>query len=126
MLLWIEHVLGGNIMRSKKVWEASSSGPDWTDIAVSMKAVGDFHQVLIVLSLGPGAFDGPSLFGSLSATGIPAEGSVLGQPILGIGLEYPCKDHKDLTSCVFAAVLQMDFMLSDKLWHQLKLPFTAT
>jgi|SRR5215216_521753 len=112
-------------MRSKAQWAAASNGPDWTDVAISMKAVGDFHHVLIVLSLGPGAYDGPSLFGSLSATGIPAEGSVLGQPILGIGLEFPCKDHKDLTSCVYAAVLQMDYILSDKVWKQLKLPFTA-
>ena len=112
-------------MRSKGTWVAQSNGPDWTDIAVSMKAVGDFHNVLILLSLGPGVFAGPSLFGSLSATGIPVEGTVLGQPILGIGLEWPCKDHKDLTSCVYAAVLQMDYLLSQKIWHQLSVPFTA-
>ena len=112
-------------MRRGQQWAVSSNGPDWTDVAATMRAVGDLHHVVITFSYGPGAFDGAALFGALSAISIPVEGSVLGQPILAIALEYPCKDHKDITACIYAACLQMDFALSQKVWQQSKLPFTA-
>jgi len=113
-------------MKGKAQWAVSSNGPDWTDIAATMKAVEGFHSVLITFSIGTGVYDGPALFGTVSACSMPVEGSVLGQPIMAIALEYPCKDHKDLTACVYAALLQLDFMLTEKVWDQLKLPFTGS
>lgn len=112
-------------MKGKAEWAKSSNGPDWTDVAITLKAVEDFHKCHIVLTLGGTAFSGPSLFGSVSAIPMPKRGTVLGQPIMAIPLEYPCKDHRDLVSCVYAAVLQIDHMLCTKVWEQICAPFTA-
>lgn len=112
-------------MGGKSQWDVSSNGPDWTDVSAVMRAVGDLHNVVITFCLGNGAFDGPSLYGVLSAISVPKEGTVLGQPILSIQVEYPCKDHKEITACVYAALLQMDYVLTSKVWDQSQLPFTA-
>lgn len=111
-------------MRRRVQWENPSHGPDWTDVAVAMKAVGDFHQCLIILSMSAGVFDGGALYGSLCARSVSEDASVLGQPILALALEYPCKTHKELASCVFAAVYQMDVELSKKVWKQSNMAFT--
>lgn len=107
-------------------WVASSPGPDWTDVMITMKAIEVLHSVSLALTITPTAFDGPSGFITLSARKVTPHGeaSVLGEPIITSCGEWPCRDHKELTACVYAALLTFDYQLSSKVWEQKKLAFT--
>jgi hypothetical protein len=52
-------------------------------------------------------------------------GSVMGAPVVDLSGEWPCPDHKQVEHCLFAGLMKMDDVLTKKLWHQNKLPFTA-
>jgi hypothetical protein len=106
-------------------WQGSQNKPDWTDVFVMMRAVEAMHGVVVTLCLTPGAFDGPSGFTTLAAYHVPQEASVMGQPVIAMSGEYPCHAHKDLVSCVYAGLYELDTLLGRKLWKQMQLPFTG-
>lgn len=108
-----------------KRWTASSEGPDWVDVAISMREIEHLHGVLLTFTLGLGVFDGPSMLGTIAALRCPSEGNIMGEPILALGVEFPCKDHKTLESCVYHGLYEIDYLLARKVWKQLSLPFTA-
>lgn len=108
-----------------KSWEKPQNRPDWTDIFCLMKAIESLHSVVVTMSMCSTVFDGPLGMITLTAFHVPKEASVLGQPILGMSGEYPCQEHRDLESCVFAALYLLDSRLTEKLWQQSQLPFTA-
>lgn len=108
-----------------KSWEKQQNAPDWTDIFCLMKAIESLHSVVVTLTLSSTVFEGPLGIAVLTAYHVPEEASVLGQPILAMSGEYPCPEHKDLVSCVFAALYSLDAALTKKLWKQSQLPFTA-
>lgn len=108
-----------------KKWESSSDGPDWTDVAILMRAIETLHSVLVTTTLGPGVFDGPSMYSTVAAVRVPREANVLGECVLALSAEFPCKEHRRLEDCVFAGLYQLDMALTAKLWQQLPLPFTA-
>lgn len=108
-------------------WRAPQNSPDWTDIFTTMKAIEALHSVTVTVSLTAGVFDGPSGFTTIAALHSAASGeaSVLGEPVLVMCGEWPCPEHQDYASCLYAALLTMDGKLSSKVWQQMKLPFTA-
>jgi hypothetical protein len=109
----------------RKQWDKASNGPDWTDIAVTMRAIEQLHDVTLTIALVCGVFEGPALYVTISAFKGGKDASVLGTPVICLSGEYPCKDHREIEGCLYAALLEMDFALTKKLWNQLDLPFTA-
>jgi len=108
-------------------WRESKNMPDWTDVFTVMKAIEGLHSVTCFVTMTSAVFDGPAGFITIAMhrTAPIGEASVLGEPCLVTSGEWPCKDHSDLPSCLYAALLNCDQLLSTKLWHQLILPFTA-
>lgn len=90
-----------------------------------MKAIETLHSVMVTITLGAGVFDGPSTFTTIAACRVPKQASVLGEAVLALSAEWPCKEHRRLEDCIFAGLYQLDAALSKKLWEQLPLPFTA-
>jgi len=108
----------------KPVWPALQSKPDWTDVIVMMRAIETLHGVVVTWCLTPGGYDGPSAFSTLAAYHVPQEASVMGQAILAMSGEFPCREHGDLASCVYSGLYQLDGALTSKLWKQSNQPFT--
>lgn len=108
-------------------WHEPKNSPDWTDIFTLMKAIEGLHSVTVFVTLTSGVFDGPSGYTTICArrTAPHGEASVLGEPVIVSSGEWPCPNHKEYAACLYGALLDMDSMLSRKLWDQLSLPFTA-
>lgn len=101
-----------------KSWEKSVSGPDWTDVLITMKAIEDFHSVSVTLTLVPGVFSGPAGMLTIAARSVSRDASIMGSVVLAMSGEWPCKDHKELEACVYAGLLTIDATLSRKVWEQ--------
>lgn len=109
----------------KKQWLKSAGGPDWTDCLGLVKAIEALHGVLVVVSLGADSFDGPGGYITIAALRVDRDASVLGSPVAVLSGDWPCPDHADLGSCLFAGLHAMDVELARKVWQQSSLPFTA-
>ena len=103
-------------------WRDASSGPDWTDVLITMKAIENCHSVLVGFTLVTGAYDGPAGMLTVSARSVSQDASVLGSYTAAISGQWPCPDHKDLVTCVYAGLLSLDMELSKKVWNQKTLP----
>lgn len=106
-------------------WDVSSNGPDWTDVFALMKAIEALHGVVVTVGLSASLHDGCGGFSTIAALQVDKENSVLGSPVAALSAEFPCKLHKDLVTCVFAGLYELDAAITKKLWEQLPLPFTA-
>ena len=104
-----------------KSWEKQPSGPDWTDVFILMKAIEGIHGVLVTVTLASTVFEGPSGLSTIAAMRVDKDASVLGQPIVALSAEWPCKVHKDLVNCVFDGLYHLDRELDDKLVEQKRL-----
>lgn len=105
-----------------KKWGESASGPDWTDVFVMMKAIESLHGVLVTVTFTSTVFDGPAGIMAIAAYSQPKDASVMGQPVMAMSGEWPCKEHKDLVACLFAGLYQLDGELSKKMWVQSSMP----
>lgn len=108
-----------------KSWRASSNGPDWTDIISVMNAIEKLHLVAVTVALHCSAHEYPTMIWHIAGVEVGRDASVMGAPILALSGEWPCKDHAQVTACLYAGLLRFDHLLSHKLWEQNKLPFTA-
>jgi hypothetical protein len=108
-----------------KQWQKSQNGPDWMDIRTTMEAIGLLHRVNVVLTLTPGAHTGSPFTWHFTCVAMDTDASVMGQCVVDLSGEWPCKDHADLSHCLYAGLLSLDYSLSSKVWQQNKLPFTA-
>lgn len=108
-------------------WREQQSAPDWTDIFTTLRAIEQLHSVTVFVTLTAGVFDGPNGFTTVAARRVTpmGEASVLGEPVIVLSGEWPCKDHASYVACLYSALLSLDSALSRKLWKQLQLPFTA-
>lgn len=108
-------------------WGASKNKPDWTDVFQTMAAIERLHSVALFVTMTAGTFDGPSGCTTIAARNVSpmGEASVLGEPVIVLSGDWPCQDHTDFASCVYAALLTLDGQLSAKLWEQLKLPLAV-
>jgi hypothetical protein len=108
-----------------KPWEKSKSTPDWTDVSALCKAIEALHGVAVALVLRSGVFSGPIVLWDILCLDQGEDANVMGQAVLGLSGEWPCPEHADLVSCLFAGLYTADSKLCSELWKQSKLPFTA-
>lgn len=101
-----------------KSWQKSANGPDWTDVLILMKAIEDLHAVSVTFTLTPGVFAGPAGMLTVAARQVGKDASVLGSYVAAISGEWPCKEHRELESCVFAGLYRLDSELTARLWKQ--------
>lgn len=100
----------------------SSSGPDWSDVEMLMRAIGTMHSGHVGLTLLPrgiGATGGLTVgagivFNVLPGSAIPAEVGVLG--------DWPCSAHATFEGHCFALLHQLDFEIgktykNEALWQ---------
>jgi hypothetical protein len=106
-------------------WQNSLNGPDWTDVLVFMKAIENLHSVSVVISIVPTVYDGPSGMLTISARQLGKDASVLGSYVAALSGEWPCREHANMTDCIFAGLYQIDHQLSVKVWKQNILPGTG-
>lgn len=96
-------------MTAKKGWENSSTGPDWTDVEMMMRAIGAVHSghIAIVISpRGTGATGGVDVAASMIFDVLP--GSSLPATV-AVNSVWPCSTHKTLAQHAFEALHQLDF-----------------
>lgn len=88
-----------------------------------VRAIEELHSVTVFITLTAAITNGPGGFTTVCARHEAKRGqaSVLGEPVIVLSGEWPCKDHKDYASCVYASLYELDSQLSAKLWHQLSL-----
>jgi hypothetical protein len=108
-----------------KSWRESSTGPDWTDVTTTMQAIEELHNVSVTIGLHclPGTA-GASVW-HLTSLYVGRDASVLGALVGDMSGEWPCKDHSKVEHCLYAGLIQLDHLLSTKMWEQNILPFTA-
>jgi len=108
-------------------WREPNHSPDWTDIFSVIRAMEAMHSVTVFITLSSAVYDGSGGFTTISAHKMSrvGEASVLGEPAIISSGEWPCPHHRDYAACLYAALLEMDGLLSRKLWEQIQLPFTA-
>lgn len=90
----------------------STNGPDWTDIETLIRAIGGLHSGKVgvtILPRGIGSTGGLSIGCSMMFDVLP--GSSL-PPGITVTKDWPCKQHADLESCVFAGLYALDFEIS--------------
>lgn len=101
-----------------KKWQDASSGPDWTDVLITMRAIEDCHKVSVGLTLVPGVFAGPAGMLTIHVRSVSGDASVMGSYVAAISGEWPCKEHSTMESCVYAGLLAIDWELTPKLPEQ--------
>lgn len=109
-------------MTSKRGWEKSTNGPDWTDVEMLMRAIEGLHsaRVAVVFSpAGTGATGGLDVAASCLFDVLP--GSSLPESV-GVNKGWPCNTHKTLSAHAFATLHELDYAISrvytnEKLWE---------
>lgn len=109
-------------MTSKRGWEKSTNGPDWTDVEMLMRAMEGLHSahVAVVFSpAGTGATGGLDVAASCCFDVLP--GSSLPESVT-VNKGWPCNTHKTLAGHAFATLHELDYAISrvytnEKLWE---------
>lgn len=104
--------------KGKSQWASSSSGPDWTDVAMLIHAIQTMHRVTIAIGMTGSRFTGPALQTHISAVKHDDPASLAGSRVLDMRGEWPCPEHKDLVACIFDGLYKLDFEISKRLYEQ--------
>ena len=99
-------------MTRKAGWEKSSTGPDWTDVEMLMRALEGLHSghvALIVSPDGIGASGGVDVAASCLFDVLP--GSSLPKDVV-VHKKWPCNTHGTLASHAFAVLHDLDYAIS--------------
>ena len=107
-----------------KEWRASSTGPDWTDIAMTLRELEKLHQVWIslrVLNGGSRHSNGLRIIAAAFTNVLVVQGET--GIVTQVG-EWPNKDTASLEGTVYRLLLELDHKLSATVWEQAKLPGT--
>lgn len=100
-------------MTSKMGWEKSSTGPDWTDVEMLMRAIGSLHSgevAFIVSPAGTGFGIGVDVAASMLFHVLP--GSSLPESVT-VHEEWPCSTHAMLVAHVFNLLYQLDYKIGE-------------
>lgn len=106
----------------KNGWEEPTSGPDWVDVEMLMRAIGGLHSAnvaVVVSPCGTGSSGGVDVAASAIFEVLP--GSALPESV-SVNKKWPCDTHKTLASHAFAILHELDFAISqvyqnEKLWE---------
>lgn len=109
-------------MTRKQGWEEPSTGPDWIDVEMLMRAIGGLHSGDVAVIASPA--------GAGSTGGVDVGASVLFHVLPGSSLpehvcvtkRWPCATHKTLAAHAFALLHELDFEISkvyknESLWE---------
>jgi hypothetical protein len=94
---------------AKRGWEKSTSGPDWMDVEMMMRALQGVHSghvAVIVSPCGTGSTGGVDLVASMIFDVLP--GSSLPQTVQ-VKSGWPCNGHATLAAHAFEALHRLDF-----------------
>lgn len=89
-----------------------TSGPDWIDIEAMMRALASLHSGLVGVSVfasGTGFSGGLNVAVAITFDVLP--GSALPEEVI-VNRGWPCNEHRDLTSHIFALLHELDFEIS--------------
>jgi hypothetical protein len=95
----------------------STTGPDWTDVEMMMRALSSLHSGevgLTILAVGPGSSGGVSVAASIMFNVLP--GSSL-PPCVSVVKDWPCTNHVELAAHCFALLHELDYEIS-KVYNQ--------
>jgi hypothetical protein len=99
-------------MMRKTGWEEPSTGPDWIDLEMLMRALGGLHSghvALIVSPDGTGSSGGVDVAGSMLFDVLP--GSSLPASV-AVHKRWPCATHKTLAAHSFSLLHELDYEIS--------------
>ena len=98
-------------MTVKTGWEKSSSGPDWIDVEMLMRALEGIHSAhvaVIVSPAGTGSSGGVCVAASAIFDLLP--GSAL-PPTVAVTKVWPCNSHATLLGHAFALLHELDYQI---------------
>ena len=90
----------------------STSGPDWTDVEMMMRAMSSLHSGAVGLTFLPrgiGANGGLGVGASIMFDVLP--GSSIPESV-NLIKDWPCTQHADLAGHCFALLHELDFKIS--------------
>lgn len=90
----------------------STNGPDWTDVEMMMRSIGSLHSGHVGFTsvpYGTGATGGLVVVCSMMFELVP--GSDL-PSMVSTESRWPCNEHADFVSHVFAGLHRLDFEIS--------------
>lgn len=98
-------------MPVKTGWEKSTSGPDWIDVEMLMRAISALHSGhagVTILPRGIGSTGGLSVAASIMFDVLP--GSSLPECV-SVTKDWPCSQHAGIASHCFALLHELDFKI---------------
>lgn len=111
-----------NKLKGGKEWRASSTGPDWTDIARTLRELERLHTVWVsvrILNAGLRHSNGLRIVCSAFTNVL---GTTQDTGVVSLMVEWPNLSNATLEGAVYSLLIQLDHKLSEKLWEQGKLP----
>lgn len=112
-------------MGRKNRWHASPNGPDWTDVAMTLREVEKLHSVWCsVRMLSDGSHASSSLRIVCSALG----NELVRPAVAGVVMvtdHWPTKDGLTITGVIYRLLLKLDHELLERNWVQTELPLEA-
>jgi hypothetical protein len=99
-------------MTRKDGWEEPSTGPDWIDVEMLMRAIGGLHSGHVAVILSPD--------GTGSSGGVDVAASMLFDVLPGSSLpesaavhaSWPCAKHTTLAAHAFSVLHDLDYEIS--------------
>lgn len=95
-------------MTRKQGWEEPSTGPDWIDVEMLMRAIGGLHSghvAVIISPAGTGSSGGVDVAASMIFDVLP--GSSLPATV-AVSKGWPCTTHKTLAAHAFHTLHELD------------------
>lgn len=95
----------------KTGWEEPTTGPDWIDVEMLMRAIGGLHSGHVAVVISPdgiGSSGGVEVAASILLEVLP--GSALPADIAVIK-KWPCNTHRTLAAHAFALLHELDYKI---------------
>jgi hypothetical protein len=111
-----------NELKGGKEWRASSNGPDWTDIARTLREVERLHAVWVsvrILNAGLRNSNGLRIVCSAFTNVL---GSQQDTGVVSLMVEWPNLSNATLEGAVYSLLVQLDYKLGESNWVQTELP----
>lgn len=100
-------------MTKKKGWEDPTSGPDWIDVEMLMRAIAAVHSAEVAVVISPAGI-GPTGGVDVACSAIfdVLPGSSLPKSVQ-TSSRYPCNTHKTLAAHAFDGLHRLDFEIGE-------------
>lgn len=101
-----------HIVTRKAGWEEPTTGPDWVDVEMLMRAIGGLHSGHVAVVVSPdgiGSSGGVDVAASMLFDVLP--GSSLPSSV-AVTKVWPCATHRTLAAHAFALLHELDYKIS--------------